>query len=395
MVVTNTTDNVTRLECSMADHESGYYSIDVHVTGKGYASLSPSPLTYGPTRNASISDESYPRIFLSAKVVSISPTNGSVSGGTLLTITGSGFSHFTSRVNVSIGSIPCKVVSTSLSEIVCRTGPSPVTSDSTMSLSVHVNGHLATNAGALQYEYTNTATPTITSLTPGTSLNGGETVQIMGTGFSTTASDVQVQVLSVGQEFNFDSGVGVACTVTAAIDTEVTCNAPTLGAGTYSAVVHISGRGLSRESTVGAGSVVYALSVSSCTPAKGGHGGGLELTITGNGFPTSDASSVTVTICSIACRNVRVSSSTELTCRVDPSGAYVKSNTGCPVTVSYAGLDATSGQFSFKSGLTTQLFSVSPLIGGTGGGTNVTITGSGFLPVGVVLLRQNMTSLLL
>ena len=145
VVITNTTDNVTRLECSVADHESGYYSIDVHVSGKGYASLSPSPLTYGPTRNASISDESYPRIFLSAKVVSISPTNGSVSGGTLLSVTGSGFSHFTSRVNVSIGSIHCKVVSTSLSEIVCRTGPSPVTSDSTMSLSVHVNGHPATS----------------------------------------------------------------------------------------------------------------------------------------------------------------------------------------------------------------------------------------------------------
>ena len=171
---------------------------------------------------------------------------------------------------------------------------------------------------------------------------------------------------------------------------------PTLSASPYSAVVHISGHGLSRESAGGAGSVVYALSVSLCTPTEGGYGGGLELTITGNRFPTSDASSVTVSMCSIASGNVRVSSTTELTCRVDPSSASsILSNIGCPVTVSYAGSEATSGLFSFKSVLTTQLSSVSPLIGGTGGGTNVTITGSGFLPVGVVLLRQNMTSLLL
>ena len=57
---------------------------------------------------------------------------------------------------------------------------------------------------------------------------------------------------------------------------------PTLSASPYSAVVHISGHGLSRESAGGAGSVVYALSVSLCTPTEGGYGGGLELTITGN-----------------------------------------------------------------------------------------------------------------
>jgi hypothetical protein len=55
-------------------------------------------------------------------VQSISPAHGSLAGGTLLTITGSGFNNDTSTLSVLVGGIPCQVVDASIDSISCVTG---------------------------------------------------------------------------------------------------------------------------------------------------------------------------------------------------------------------------------------------------------------------------------
>ena len=368
----------------MADYELGSYSVDVHVSDKGLASLSPSQLVYGPVRNASVAASTYPQVLLSSQASSISPTAGSMEGGTLLTIAGSGFTFFTSRVTVSLGTVPCDVVTATLSEITCRSGASLVAMDTTVPLSVLINNTPASTS--VMYSYATTATPTITSLSPGTNLNGGETIEIVGTGFGTVASDLTVQILEQDETFMFSGAMGVTCTVTVATDTSISCTTPTLSAGTYRAVVHVSGHGLARELSADVAMVTYALSVSSLTPDEGGHGGGLELTIEGNGFPTDTVgsiSAVTIAVWTVGCRNVQSVSSTQIKCTVDPSGTAPTADIGSQVVVSYRGIDTAPVTFTYKAGLTAKLASVTPLVGGTGGGTMVTITGTELLPMGV------------
>ena len=58
-------------------------------------------------------------------VNSVNPQKGSTTGGTRVTVTGSGFGSAASDVIVLIGDVVCDVVSVNISEIVCITGANP------------------------------------------------------------------------------------------------------------------------------------------------------------------------------------------------------------------------------------------------------------------------------
>ena len=60
-------------------------------------------------------------------VSGISPEYGSVFGGTVLTLVGRGFSDNTSAIAVNVGDVPCKVLSSRSTNIMCRTEASPTT----------------------------------------------------------------------------------------------------------------------------------------------------------------------------------------------------------------------------------------------------------------------------
>ena len=97
------------------------------------------------------------------------------------------------------------------------------------------------------------------------------------------------------------------------------------------------------ETSSGTSVVSYKLAIAGFSPQSSGNGGGGTVTINGIGFPAS--------------------SSDELT------------------TVSYGAQTSTSSsQFSFVGALTPVLYSISPSVGGTAGGTMVTIMGEGLLP---------------
>ena len=59
----------------------------------------------------------------------VSPPGGSIGGGTVVTIFGSGFSATASDLEVFAGGEPCDIISSDLTTIICRTRPHPVSED--------------------------------------------------------------------------------------------------------------------------------------------------------------------------------------------------------------------------------------------------------------------------
>jgi hypothetical protein len=105
----------------------------------------------------------------------------------------------------------------------------------------------------------------------------------------------------------------------------------------------------------------------------GSYGGGLPVTVVGQGF---NASNITVSICNQTCLSVQVMSNSELIC-VTPSISVGEVNDSCNLTVIVDDLSQTT-LFTYTTNLTATITSISPTRGGTGGGTNLTITGTSF-----------------
>lgn len=92
--------------------------------------------------------------------------------------------------------------------------------------------------------------------------------------------------------------------------------------------------------------------------------------INGNGFSPN----TTVSICSVSCPIIN-STNTEIYCTVPAASS--NANQDCAVTVSDNGVTDTE-PFNYVASITPQVTSASPLRGGTGGGTRITIVGTNF-----------------
>ena len=379
------------ISCTVPNYESGYYHVDVHVQGKGYASVHPTPLHPGLVRNSTILPSQtsvHPRVFLEGVMNNLSPTRGSVLGGSELTIGGSGFSISPSRISVRIGEVPCEITSSSHSEIVCTTGPSlSPDADIMLNLRVTVNSHPVSRA--LHFTYSLAATPILSSLSM-RDASGGEIIAITGSRFGAIP---QVQIVTSLESF---SGVQAQdeCVVMSASDTEITCTLPIKPAGRYQVLVIVENLGYARADTDAADIITYTMSVGDFSPLSGGYGGGIVLSVRGHGFPTvtqdGSTAGVNVTLCDTPCSVVTSTLST-LTCVLSPtrSPRTPNSSLACNLTLEHNGVVATSGEsFVFTDALTPRLVSITPMLGGTGGGTLVTLTGSGLLPPDVLSSDQ-------
>ena len=391
MIVVSASELEDELVCILMDYESNYYHVDVYVDGKGYASIAPTDLVPGDIRNSTISANfrsPYPKIFLSATANDISPTMGSRLGGTLLTISGTGFSHIPNRLSVSLGSTPCRIVSSTLSEIQCISSAS-TNPTSGVTLSLTVNGYPVSTS--LLYTFSPQSTPTITGLRT-TTVNAGDDITIQGSRFGDVSDDVQVRVILTGTSFD-TSTVADDCTPLQVSDSEIICRVPQKPAGSYSVVVLVRGLGIA-EATPGESTLTYSVSIDSFNPQSGGYGGGITLTLSGHGFPNipSDAedvnelyNAISVTVCNTVC-TVTSSSSEQVNCTLEAKtvSSPFNTNTQCNVSISYNNVIETSETaFQYIGSSTPRLDTMSPDIGGTGGGTLVILNGMGFLPQGV------------
>ncbi len=299
-------------------------------------------------------------------VTSVSPPTGSTLGGTKVTLTGSGFRASTN--NVKIGGVECTSVEVkSPTSLECTTGDHTAVMPDFGTVDVvvtNVDTQSATLAGGFNYQ---PPVPTVTAIHANQGMfSGGASVSITGTGFdpnlSVTIGEVPCTRITVG---GTPPNTALQCTTGAhaagpAVDVVVTnpnnvVGQPLVAGYTYRA---------------------YAPRLTSVSPQNGPVNQTTVLTLTGNYFDTNASVTVGTQACALVVGQV---SSNRLQCTA-PTGTQPG-----PVDVTVTNSD---GQVAtLVAGFTylppnPTILRISPDSGTTGGGTPVTIYGTGFVSTG-------------
>ena len=336
--VTNISNDTSSssITCTFDPIEAGLYTIKV-VTSFGVAVFNSSSV-----------------VTSEGEVVSIVPASGSVEGGTILTISGYGFSSQTSNNVVLIGNQSCQIIYSNYSTMQCITPPQASIDNYTVTI---IANHISININETYYDYGNT--PEVTAIVP-TSGQVGDNVTITGSLFSNTATD---NVVTIGS---------TNCIVYAASESEINCTVGGALAGTH--VVDILVYNIGKAS--GLVSFEYTLRVSTLSPMEGSFAGKNILTIYGAGF---EPATTFVKICDQLCKPTNNPPSlTTLECEI-PAYTYNSSDVVCNVTISSVNSNVViASGYTYMISLTPQVTSLYPTMGGTAGGTTITITGSGF-----------------
>lgn len=286
-----------------------------------------------------------------ATVSSVPQATSGIYGGSLLTIYGNGFSSLITDIQVTVDANICIMAQTAPSQIQCII---PAQESSTSPATIHIVSNGVVFPNTLTLTYSSAITPTVTSINP-TSGSAGETLTISGSTFVDNETNV-----SIGDS---------SCTIISISSTSITCTIGSSPAGNQSVVVCVQSVGKSNSNI----QFQYNLQVNSVSPSQGSYGGGQTISIIGDGF---DGSNVVVTVCSQACQSIIIVSNTQLTC-ITPSATISSSDTTCSLIVNVGGL-IESVSYLYEANLTATITSISPNRGGTGGGTTLTITGTGF-----------------
>nr|XP_048313021.1 fibrocystin-L isoform X3 [Myodes glareolus] len=323
--------NENNITVSMTPLPAGLHSLHVVVGSKGLA-----------LGNLTVS---------SPAVASVSPTTGSIAGGTTLAITGNGFSP--GNTTVTIGNNPCQIVFTNSSEVYCST---PAGRAGTASLKISVN---AVAYPPLSFTYTMEDTPFLKRIIPNRGPPGTE-VEITGSNLGFDISDVTVIIKDT------------ACNVTAVNDTVLQCIVGEHAGGVFPVAMLHKTKGSALSSV----EFEYPLYIQNIYPRQGSFGGGQTMTVTGTGF---DPQNSAVLVCDSKCAVDKLGSdSTTLLCET-PLNNGSGPEQACGVSV-VNGKDSTQSTmlFTYTLSLTPLIAEISPRRGSTAGGTRLTVTGSGF-----------------
>ena len=284
-------------------------------------------------------------------VSSISPTSGSGSGGTAVTITGTGF---LSGATVSLGGTAATGVNVTSSTSITAT----TAAHSAGSVNVVVtnsDNQTGTLNNGYSYGAPNPA-PTVTSISPTTGTTaGGTAITITGTGFLAGAT-VKLGGTSA-------SGVNVVS------GTSITATAPAHSAGSVSVVVTNTD---SQNATLSNGYsyINPAPKVTSIAPTSGPTAGGASVTITGTGF----LSGATVSLGGAAATGVNVVNSTSITAT---TAAHTAGVVSVVVTNSDSQNSTLANAYTYVPAPT--LTAINPITGPIAGGNVPSITGTNFV----------------
>uniref|UniRef100_A0A8C5WI58 Fibrocystin-L n=1 Tax=Leptobrachium leishanense TaxID=445787 RepID=A0A8C5WI58_9ANUR len=320
--------NDTLISCTIDPLPAGTYAVQVIVLNKGLASGNPT--------------------ISSPAEATIITTSGSIQGGTVLVIQGNGFNSI-NATKVSIGGIMCPIISVSAGEIRCVTPAATSAGEKTVSIVVQ-----SSNYPSLRFTYSESYTPTVTSVLPNTGPSG-TLITVSGSRFGVDATKVAVNI------------GGTQCNISNVKDTELQCTVGDHPGGTYPVRLQ-NEKGYARTSA----NFKYELTLSSVSPNQGSFGGGLVITLTGSGF---DRLTSNVSVCNSECKVDRLdSNSNTLLCETPAQNGKT-----CDVRI-VNGNDIVqiNNSFSYSTALTPVVHDVTPKRGGTGGGTRLTITGSNF-----------------
>ncbi|KAM9824037.1 PKHD1 like 1, tandem duplicate 1 [Neosynchiropus ocellatus] len=230
-------------------------------------------------------------------VSSISPTSGSLAGGTLLTVEGFGFSENTT---VTVGTEECVVVESSDLTFICRT---PAGSAGTET--VRVTEGTMTEVASSSFTYDTAKTPHITSMSPQTATLVGE--QVLTIGGSNLGAHESGSAVLVGMK---------KCVVSQWTPTNIACALPLLPPGRHRVDVQVGNNGFGLISDGVNASITYIFKVTGVSPRVGSLYGGTTLTITGSGF-SENITDNEVFIGGVECE-VTAASEEELQCVTKP-----------------------------------------------------------------------------
>lgn len=288
-------------------------------------------------------------------VTAVSPSEGSTLGGTEITITGRGFHDNTVP---TINGVECQVAdvnSNTKTSIVC------VTQETGVGAYDIVVPNVA--GSTVEYTFADSATPMLVS-SANSEINAGDSIQFSGSNLQAgSLSDITLEI------------DGKECAVSANDATTITCNAPSLPGGDVGQItLHIDGLGIGLVDNI---PLSYTFSISNVSPSTVTVSGGLEVTIYGAGF----SETATVSVCDVT--GIPINADTYTSDSISfivPAAADQTQNSNCEVKVVNApGKEKAWGNtltYDFDS--TPSVSSVSPVSGGSAGGTTLTVLGSGF-----------------
>ncbi len=291
-------------------------------------------------------------------VTAVSPSSGSPTGGTVTTVTGSGFTGATS---VMFGAVPATSFTVVSDSSITAAAPAQLVGVQDISVTTPGGTSAASTADVFTYAV---PFPTVTGVAPSSGLPaGGTTVTVTGVGF-TGATRVR-----------FGSVAATGFLVVS--DTQITATSPAQPAGGHNVTVTTA---LGTSGSVTADKFTYQLplpappSVTGVAPSSGPPAGGTTVTVTGVGF----TGATRVRFGSVVASSFVVVSDTQITA-VSPAQAAGRHN----ITVTTAGGNSatvTAGVFTYQVPLPAppSVTGVAPSSGPPAGGTTVTVTGVGF-----------------
>ena len=273
------------------------------------------------------------------EVTSLSPTSGPTSGGTTVTISGSGF---TGATGVVFGSTPATSFQVTSDTQITAADPA----ESAGTVDVQVTSAFGTSSKVASDQFTYTTGPSVSSVSPASGpVGGGTTVTIEGSGFSGATA--------------VSFGATAATSFNVVSDTEIAATAPAEVAGTVDVVI-ATPYGNSAKSAADDFSYAAAPAVTSVNPSSGSTAGGTIVTISGSAFGGATAVSFGTT----AATKFTVVSDTEITATTPAEAAAMVDVT---VTTPYG----TSAKVSADQ------FTYAASSGGSGGGGGGSSGGSG------------------
>ena len=288
-------------------------------------------------------------------VSSVTPSEGSVAGGTDLNITGSGFYGGLGGVSVLLGGVACNVMNISYTQIICTT----TASGSEMNVSVSVTDYssgqplVAECSGNCDFTFSSDASPSLDSVSPTTINTNPTLLTINGSMFGTDPATVQVKVGTA------------SCAMNSVVDDQITCNTGNdVIAGPQTLKVVVQGRGAATSSL---SDLQVDLVVSTINPSSGSENGGTLVTIDGLGFEPNNTS---VEVDSGESCVVTQVDGENLTC-IMPSGSGSST-----ITVTSNSQTDSSLTFTYSSANTPTVTAVNPTAGNQG--DTITITGTTF-----------------
>ena len=333
------------VKCELDGIAAGTHKVVIHVSGKGNAEF-----------------DSASEIVSEKKLDELSPSKSSINGGLKLTIEGCGFDPTPGKTIVTIGGTTCKTVNVTYGKVECET-PRKSVGSFDVDLKPDSDGvsRRRRNVGnQLILLYSLAVTPSLESISPETG-KGGDVLTINGNGLEPSGGEIQVHIGDV------------PCAVTSSQEGRVVCTLAAHTAGSYPIVVLVPGRGFATSNGL---SFTYILRIDSVNPNESGFGGGRNLVIQGHGFDNS----AQITICGNECtlNSDHTTTTTEISCEA-PSHTLGNNDQQCDIEVRLNGFTSPlANGYTYKLALTSKITSVTPSRGGTGGGTTLTIQGSGF-----------------